>query len=476
MRRTVHALLLALILVAHIAAPVAHAARERDPLASVVNMEQPQLLTSPPDLFTSGQQEEITAIVNEARLFGVPLMVRAIGVPTSLDQLPQSQLIDGAAPTEQQLVQRMGEEWLATESRELIEDDITPMVSADEGILLMVIVPEDDHTRATAAFAVGDKALPLNGLTQDNLDRVLNDIIYPFFQGNSISGGIQSGIAYLSYDNLFGVPARIERSENQQKLATVTNTVLAAGTVIAVAALGGLLAWIYRRSRNDLTADGTPLSAFAAGALARGRVDDNVTTAALLHLVQRKALVPREDRGWTIDREVEVADPFAATVLDRLALEATDDGTLPDHALRRQDAIMLPARRMLENELADRGLLHRDARVELAWALIGCIVVAAMAIFLLSPAMASLSRLGVYLAGFAFLAVAGAITWIVSRPWTTERGEATLREWMSHEPSQEDAAIFDLITNQDALVRAPGGPDVPSPIRMVRQLRALGAG
>ncbi len=476
MRRILHVVLLTLIVVAHVASPLAASARERDPLASVVDMEQPQLQTSPPDLFTSEEQDAIVGMVNEARLFGVPLTVRAISVPSSIDLLQQTQIIEGAVPSGHQIVQRIGEEWLVTETQELIEDDITPMIDADEGILLMVVVPEDDPTRSTAAFAVGDRALPLNGLTQDKLDRILNDIINPFFRADSIPGGIQSGIAYLSYDNLFGVPARIERSENQEKLATVTNTALAGGTILAIGGLTGLLIWIQRRSRNGRAVDDASLTAFEAGALARGRVDDHVVTGALLHLVQIRALLPGDDGKWSIDRDIKVNDTFADAVLERLAIEADDDGTLNEHVLRRQAEITAPARRSMEDDLAHRGLLHRDARPETTWTLIACTIVAAIAIFLLSPGMASLSRFAVFLAGLTFIVVAGAITWVLTRPWTTSRGESALREWVSNEKPDRDAAIFDLITNQDALVRATGGPDIPPRIRMVRELRGLSAG
>src|SRR5699024_6944895 len=110
MKRTLLALIGVLLVAQHLSVPMASAATDRDPLASVVDMDQPQLQVSPPDLFTSEEHAAITAVVDEARLFGVPLTVRAIEVPTRASVLPENQVIAGAAPTGQELVQRMGEE------------------------------------------------------------------------------------------------------------------------------------------------------------------------------------------------------------------------------------------------------------------------------------------------------------------------------------------------------------------------------
>lgn len=453
--------------------PVSIAA-ERDPLASVVNMESPQLQTVPRDIFTSAQRDSISSVVNEARLFGVPLVVRVISVPAPLGSLYESGAIAGAAPSAGKLTERLAEQWLA-------EEGVETSPGAEDGILLLVVVPEGNHRLTTAAFATGNNALPLNGLTRGRLDNVVTDIMQPFFADNSIGAGIHSGIAHLSYDNLFAVPARLQRTEQQEKLRDLTNIVPVGITALGVAALGGLILWIRRRDHTRVAVpDDDSLSPFEAGALTRGRVDEPVVTAALLYLINCGAIDARIQRSGalmlSVNSNVTVADPFAQEVAHRLAIEAGQDGRLPDAAVRRLQDILAPAREWLQDHLAARHLFNRDARVETVWITLGSAALGALALLTLVPSMVAMSRLGVFAVVIAMLAVAVALTWVARRPWTTRAGEQMLRIWLSSALDPESRRIYETIVHQDALLQAPGGPDTPVPVRMVRELRALGTG
>lgn len=452
--------------------PVSIAA-ERDPLASVVDMDAPQLQTVPPSIFTSAQRDNITSVVNEARLFGVPLVVRVIRVPAPLGLLSDSTAIASAAPSAQQLTQRLAEEWLA-------EEGVETSPGAEDGILLLVVIPEGNHRLTKAAIATGDNALPLNGLTRERLDNVVTDIMQPSFANNSIGAGIHSGISHLSYDNLFAVPVRLQRTDQQEKLRDLTNTVPVGIIALGVAALGGLILWIRRRDRTRIAApDGNLLSPFEAGALARGRVDEPVVTAALLHLIDCGAIDARIQRSgelvlW-VNPNVTVADPFAQEVAHRLVVEAGQDGHLPDPAMRRLQDILVPAREWLHNRLAARNLFNSDARVEAVWITLGSAALGALGLFTLVPSMVAMSHLGIFAVIIAMLAVAAALTWAVRRSWTTRAGEQRLETWLSSPRDPEIRGIHEMIVHQDALLQTPGGPDTPPPIRMVRGLRALGA-
>lgn len=446
---------------------------ERDPLASVVDMSSPQVQVIPDDLFTNEQRASLAGVVNEARLFGVPLVVRAITLPTSLQALPDATTLTGVVPNEQEIVQRMAEAWLAEETVETSD-------GAGDGILLLVVIPENDHTRASAAFATGPNALPLNGLTEEHLDRVLHDVIYPFFANNHIATGIHSGVAYLSYDNLFAVPARHQRSDQQQVLNDITSIAFTGLALAGILALDGLVLWIRRRDRYSGQGSEHLLSPFEAGALARGRVDANVITAALLHLVDIGAL--RLQTGQTgetilaIQDSVPVTDPFAQRIRDRLLAEAGNNGFVQGASMRRIQDVLSPVGDNLQDTLVARSLFNRDAKVETIWIVLASAALAAYAAFLLMPSMMSMSRLGLAAILLVAFAVIAALLWIARRSWTSRAGQAALAQWQARPRNTTDLAIYDTIVNQHVLIDSIGGPDVSPQIQLTRSLRALGTG
>ncbi|HWV36771.1 MAG TPA: TIGR04222 domain-containing membrane protein [Thermomicrobiales bacterium] len=456
-------LLLALLL---LALSPGIAAAKRDPLAPVLDMPQAPVATVPDGLFLPEQVQGITSYVNEARQFGVPLAVRAITLPTSPAILEALLPLNPAAPTGQAIVQRMADEWLASEPLET-----SP--GAADGILLFVVIPEDDHTQAMAAFATGRHAIPLNGLSQQSLDDVLDNVIRPSFQDNAIAAGIQNGVAMLSYDNLFAQPARLERTHQQKTLFNVTNTVLFGSTIVASLGLIGLAFWIKQR-QDRMTGDIAIDSPFEAGALRLGRVDETVADAALLHLVKTGGLI-RNETSFRISTAITPEDPFAQDVVSALASEAADDGTLPGAAIRRIQDVIAPARQSLENQLAERRLFNPVARVEAVWIVLASALVAIIALMALVPAIVSMSRLGLLGILIAALTIIGVLVWTAKRSWTTPAGQHALETWKSA-PEGEGMAIFDTIVHQDDLLDTPGGPGVPPVTRLIRDFRALGAG
>lgn len=459
----IRSILLAVLLLATLPGSVA---AERDPLAPLPDLPQSPVISVPAGLFEPEQIQALAGIVGEARDFGVPLAVRVISLPAIPTTLPGALPTQLAAPSSQAIVQRMADDWLAGESLE------TSPVAAD-GILLFVIVPKNDHTRSMAAFATGKNALPLNGLTRQSLAEVLETEIHPAFGHNSIAGGIYSGVARLSYDNLFARPARLARSHQQETLYTVTNTVLSGLTVAASLALIGLAWWIRRR--RPVTPGAAIESPFEAGALLRGRVDDAVVAGALLHLVGIGALVPDGNR-LRLAADIPVDDPFTRDIVDTLARESGHDGTLSPAALHRIQDLLLPARSRLEDRLASRGLLNPAARVESAWLILASALVAVIAAMAVVPSIVSMSRIGIAGILIAVLTITGILIWTARRSWVTPAGRDALRAWLDRPHRDDDFYIADAIVHQNALLESPGGPGVPPITHLTRQLRALGAG
>src|SRR5690606_36375080 len=70
MKMRIHHILRALPILASLTGPSA-TARDRDPLAPVFSMEAAPFEAFPPEIVAQENADEITALVNEARLFGV---------------------------------------------------------------------------------------------------------------------------------------------------------------------------------------------------------------------------------------------------------------------------------------------------------------------------------------------------------------------------------------------------------------------
>jgi uncharacterized protein (TIGR04222 family) len=455
----------ALVLLLLAVMPVGVAAQDvkRDRLAPLT-MEAPPFASFPAGVLSDDDASLIYRLVLENREFGVPHAVRVISVPTSAASLP------GPVPSQQEITQRLADEWIANEP-------IESSPGADDGILLLVVIPADDHAQTTAAYATGANALPQNGLTRPRLDAIVRGVMEPYFRADTIGTGIAEGTATLSYENLFLPSPGIEVTGAKERLQTIANLPLAALTAAAALALLGAAFWLSRRGGPSGAAP-ERLSPFAASAIARGRVDDAVTTGAVLHLIELGALTPRSThRGVTlaIGPAPASADPFVCRVWEALRAEAQDDPpVVAPAAMRRLPDVMAIARREQEDDLTRRGLLNRNARRETLWVGLACFILLAVAVYTLTPAIIGLARWGVFAAAFALVAIGLTLWWLSRRSWATAAGHAALRAWTPANAAERE--LYDTIVEQDDLLGLEGGLAATTrPVQLVRTLRGLGA-
>lgn len=454
---------LLLLLLGALPAGVSAQDAERDRLAPLT-MEAPPFASFPAGILTGDDATLIYRLVLENREFGVPLAVRVISVPTSAARLP------GPVPSQQEITKRLAAEWLANEP-------IESSPGADDGILLLVVIPADDHTQTTAAYATGANAFPQNGVTRPRLDAIVRGVMEPYFRADTVGTGIAEGTATLSYENLFLSSPRIEVTGARERLQSVANLPLAALAAASALALLGFAFWLNRRRGPAGSATG-PLSPFAAAAIARGRVDDAVTTGAVLHLIELGALTP-----WTTPRGVTLAigpaptgaDRFVVHVWDALRVEAQGEPpAVSPAAMRRLPDVLSAPRHELEDDVARRGLLNRNAKRETLWVGLACFIVLAVALYTLTPAIVGLARWGVFAAAFALVAICLTIWWLSHRSWATATGEAALRAWTPASVAERE--LYDTIVDQDDLLGLEGGRAATTrPVQLVRTLRGFGA-
>lgn len=464
----VRSFLIMLLFVGFVATPAT--ARDRDPLAPVEEMEAHQFEAFPEDIVSPDNANEIVALVNEARLFGVPVSVRVVELPTNHSALSQFDDVDTSSPIPNDIVHEMAQAWM---QREPVESS----PGADDGFLMFVVMPED-RTLSNAVIEMGPNALPLNGLTQENIDAVLTDLVMPRFANDEISQGIRIGMSVFSYNNLFGEPERIRLDDLHQDLQAFAGIPLAGMTAVSGLGLVGLAAWINRRRTSPADeARGMPVTSFGAAALKIGRVNDAVVTGALLHLIRIGALIPGKPDDFSLrlaPNTPPVDDPFATSVLDILRQHADSSGMVSDAATRHVHDLMAPVRSGLEDDLARQGFFNKDGRIEHWWLILASLLVGAIALFTLLPSILGMARSGIFAIVFAALCIAGVLIWSSRRSWTTDLGEQALATWAA-DASLDDRATFDTIVNQDALISAQGGPIVPETVSLVRDLRGIGA-
>jgi uncharacterized protein (TIGR04222 family) len=445
-------------------------ARDRDPLAPIETMEAHQFEAFPPDSVSDSNAEAITALVNEARLFGVPVSVRVISLPTDHAALSSFDDLDLTAPIPTETVHEMAQAWMQ-------DEPIESSPGADDGFLMFVVMPED-HTLSSVVIETGPHALPLNGITQANIDQVINDLVMPRFANNEVSQGIRTGLSIFSYNNLFGVPERIQLDDLHTDLQTIAGIPLAGVTVVSALGLLGLAVWISRRPRPAGDDDSAKrLTPFEAAALREGRVNDAVVTGGLVHLIRSGALISGSSREPSLRLSLQTLhvpeDRFTATIIDILQRHADSAGIVHDAAVRRIHDLMLPARSLLEDDLARHGLLNRDGRAETMWLVLGSGLVGAISLFTLLPSILGMARFGIFAILFATIVIAGVLIWATRRSWTTPHGHSVFRAWIDG-ADRDERAIVDTIVHQDALISAQGGPIVPETVNRVRTLRGIG--
>lgn len=452
-----------LLLLTTLLAPTA-LARQRDPMAPVTGMSADEVVVFPNQLISAEKQQTIAKYVTEARTNGIPLAVRVIVWPGTYSALSRFPDGDETTPLPQDQMQRMAAAWLQNEP-------IESSTGADDGILLLVAV-RPTHELSSAAFAWGPNALPVNGVTEPALDQVLTNQMLPLFRQNTITDGIVNGVMMVGYDALFGAEERLPINQLHADLQMVAGVPMATLTVLASVGLWGMMFWISRRPKptGDPPASAR-LSPTAAAALTIGRVDDAVMAGGLLTLVDEGVLIPGSP--FRLVDSGPLGDSFLDDLVAMLALERGPDGTIPAAVIRRIHDVVRSPRENLEDRLASDGLFNRDGKAELMWLVLGSLGASAIAIVSVLPSIIGTARLGIFATSFALFTVVVAMAWGTSRSWTTPRGHAAVRAWLSA-ATMDERLRYERMVHQDRFITNTEGWNPPARMQLARRLRGLG--
>ena len=427
-----------------------------------IQIEAPALETFPEDLLAESDFSAIEARVIEARNAGVPVAIRIVDMTVEASELPfpvrQFATTDFSQPISEERQQTILDAWLRNEVIETSKD-------ANDGFLLLVLVPED-RTQTQAMWWIGDNALPLNGLTHENILATQGEMNAEFAKGN-MPNGVFMGISEFSYNVQFGVPDRLERTRVGRALHTAVIP-LAIGTIAAGLAVPALAWWLARKNNNSVEIE-AEISPWQAAALYMQRPSAVITAAMLLDAVHTGELVPGKD--GSVRLKPGVTNPALAA----LRPFANDEGLVPAEPMLEIEAITFPVRSAIENDLAAIGAFTPRVHVDRTWVLLAMTIAILVAALSVVPTVVSMSALGVGAIIIALVGVTIGEWWITHRSYTSPAGKQLLETWLES-ASAEDRYLFDTAINLDLLTDQAGGPNVNPQTHLVRQLRGLGAG
>ncbi len=459
MNRHICQLLLALMLTSISIAPAM--AREGDTLEPIT-IDAPMLETSPENFLNGDDASTIEVRISEARNSGVPLAVRIIDMTQENSEIPFAVRSyadsDFSQPFTNEQKQEIGQAWADSEA-------IETSPGANDGFLLLVLVPED-RSQTQAIWWYGPNALPLNGLTAENIDAT-NTVMNEQFAAGNMPNGVFLGISEFSYNIQFGEPERIARTTLEDALHKAVIP-LAIGTILAGLSVPILAFWLSRQNTQNTAAE-IELSPWQAAALQLGRARQEIPAAMLLEHVHQGEISPTSDGGLLIDHDAK------GSVVDALRPFTDAEGQVSKTAMYEIEAINVPVREDIEDSLAAAGAMTKFAKTDRTWILIAMGFATFLIVLGTVPTVMSMSAIGVFAIVTAVIGILAGWWWVSYRSYTTPAGKSLLASWLEN-ANQEQRHLFDTVVHQSLLTDQDAGPDTSAQTDLVRKLRGLGAG
>lgn len=406
-------------------------------LFAPVRVTTDPLTVDPINLLRTDDQETIRDVVRETRTYGVPWSVRVVSEDT----------IDSTLPAE---------EWA---ERSYDDNPVETRDGAADGLLMVVIIPEPDHTETMVEFVTGENFYPKGGITPERLQEIVDVQMAPIIAENSIAEAIIEGATWVEWTQLFrptpdSPPTTLENG--LQNLLHPFGTIGIAGLAIIV--LGATAVVVALTWRGTRAVHEGSLSAITAAAADIGRVDTPVIGGVVLDAIDRGSMAIASVSPVTLSASDSV-DINHRDQQIRATLEGPEgaDQTLSTHMLvdrlKRDGTI----RRSVEDDLATNGVYHPKS--VLMTIMLRCIAGPGVTFGAIAIVLSVLGESASTLAaGIALTAISlVALIWNEQRSWTTRSGRQALHRWKDqhHDAEDNERVLFEAIVSLDEF-RMPG--------------------
>ncbi len=390
------------------------------------------LTVVPQNLLTANERETIARLVREARTFGIPWSVEVMRPVESVSD---------------ETVQEMADEQYAQLPVESTE-------GAADGMLMLVIVPPEDHTQTQAAFAAGANFYPRGGITPERLDTIVSEQMEPAFGENRIADAVIEGATWVKWTHLFEPTPDAPPTNLEQGLQDLLEPVAAvgfAGIGLLILVSTGIVVGLTRRG-TGIAPDPGCLDGVLAAAIDRGRVDRPVLAGAVLDATERGGLM-MDDAGGVHAGSTPPSLDRDTVLVNMLHASQTADRGVRMTTLLRSLARSGELARAIEDGLAQSGAFHPRSPI-LTWVL-RALAAAGLMLGLTGLVVAVLGEARYALAAAVGLGAVSLIVliWNERRSWATSAGTRAVATWRDqhHGPDNQERIMYDTIVDMEPI-------------------------
>lgn len=390
------------------------------------------LIAQPADILTPGDRatiRQIVAVENQ----DTGEFSRRYGIPWSIAVVRDSQIEDDVSLDEY--------------AANLLNDlEIESAPGADDGLLMMAVIPEGNHTATTVHFAAGHAFYPRGGITPERLEWIADVQMAPYIADNTIGDAIIEGAYWVEWMQFFEPPPNPAPTVLQTGLRDLLHplgTVALGGLAMLIA--GGAVAVAVMTRRGIGPADRIDLDVTGATALAIGRVNCQVIAGVVLDAIERGVLIETAEGLAHGSNDTSPRSGRYDAQIVRAVTSLQEEGAVvtPARLVRYLGKSELPS--TIEDNLAGYGLMH--PRSPLFQAVLRIATVAGSLLGITGLVVAVLGQVeSTLFAALALTAVAiPGLIWNESRSWTTRAGQTALKQWLDMHPDDSERRQFEAI-------------------------------
>ena len=315
--------------------------------------------------------------------------------------------------------------------------DVESSPGARDGVVMFLNVTPSSPASGQVTLSAGEKHHDGGSLPEQELQRILDDVVMPNLWNGDIAGGIDAGLGAIAQSLTYGPPPPRAVERVSGVLARVPFTAAA----LAFALLVAFLSWgmRHRRRTPSMLPTTTPPDTLApaiAGALVAGRITSTQMDATVLDMARHGALSIEPDGARYVQIHLlqhrAVQGEIEEAVWETLSRVAYGGPVVPGHDMQKLRMRWEYAQQTLRDYLVAMGWYDptaaRNRRILSITAGVGFVL-------LLAGAVASIIAGEPWgILGSAILLIAATFALIrgYSMPETTAKGEAAAAPWRGY--------------------------------------------